>query len=163
MVTRRKTRQSTNVFHMLTKEQLVHLREAFNLMDVDSDSKLSVEDMTTFLASIGSPFSEEDIKEMVEELEPNPTFMILLTCIGERLSEISPEKDICEWLKIFDEDNDGYVETEFLRQWMTEKGEFLTPEDFDYLIRGCEELGRIDYRKLASKIKHGEIIESLNE
>lgn len=159
MVVRRKTRQNSNVFHMLTKNQIVQLREAFNLLDIDADSKLSVDDLTTFLGSIGSPFSAAEIAEMVEELEPNPNFMILLTCIGEKLAEISPEKDLCEWFRLFDDDNDGLIDNAFLKHWMTEKGNRISEKDFTYLVRGCEEGDQINYRKLVSKIKHGEIIE----
>ncbi|KAI5169153.1 myosin regulatory light chain 12 [Pancytospora epiphaga] len=162
MLKRRNTRQNSNVFHMLTKNQIVQLREAFNLLDINADSKLCVDDLTTFLNSIGSPFSHDEIVEMIDELEPNPNFMILLTCIGEKLVEISPEKDLCEWLRLFDEDNDGFIDTEFLKNWMTAKGDVVAEKDFNYLIRGCVDGDRIDYRKLASKIKHGEIINEAN-
>lgn len=158
MVVRRSTRQNSNVFHMLTKNQIVQLREAFNLLDINADSKLCVDDLTTFLDSIGSPFSQDEIAAMVEELEPNPNFMILLTCIGEKLAEISPEKELCELLRLFDEANDGWIDTAFLKHWMTERGSPISDRDFHYLVRGCVEGDRIDYRRLASKIKHGEII-----
>lgn len=160
MITRRKTRQSSNVFHMLTKQQIVELREAFNLMDTDSDSRLTVTDLKIFLESIGSPFTDQEIKEMIDELEPNPTFMILLTCIGEKLSDISEENDLIENFRIFDDDNDGYIDKELLRYWMTEQGDKLSDKDFEYLIRGCEEDDGIDYKKLSIKIKHGEFVES---
>ena len=97
---------------------------------------------------------------MIAELEPNPTFMILLTCIGERLAEISAEKDLYECFRVFDDDNDGFVEGDLLKFWMTEKGDKINEKDYEYLIRGCEENGKIDYKKLVSKIKHGEIIET---
>ena len=159
MVERRKTRQSSNVFHMLSKNQLIELREAFNLIDRDSDSKLSVEDLTTFLESIGSPYSEEQIKEMILELEPNPTYIVLLTLIGERLSEIDSEKDLIEAFKIFDDDNDGLIDSDYLRKWFTQQGNPISKESYDYLIKGCLEDGMVNYRRLASKMRHGEIIE----
>ena len=159
VVTRRKTRQNSNVFHMLTKNQIVQLREAFNLLDVDADSRLSVEDLAAFLSSIGSPFTEAEIGAMIEELEPNPNFMILLTCIGEKLAESDAEKSLCDWFRLFDDSGDGRVDLELLKYWMTERGEKLEERDFMYLVRGCVENSRVDYRKLASKIKHGEIVE----
>ncbi|KAI4292214.1 myosin regulatory light chain 12 [Pancytospora philotis] len=158
VIKRRSTRQNSNVFHMLTKTQIVQLREAFNLLDINADSKLCVDDLAGFLESIGSPFSSDEIAEMIQELEPNPTFMMLLTCIGEKLGEISPEAELCEAFRIFDEDNDGLIDAGLLARWMTESGDRLSAADFAYLIRGCEDGGKVDYRKLVSKIKHGEII-----
>ena len=160
MAQRRKTRQSSNVFHMLTKNQIIELREAFNILDTDSDSKLCFNDLKTFLESIGSPFSDEEIKEMLEELEPNTTFMTLLTCIGERLSELADENELIENFRIFDESNDGFINKELLKYWMTEQGNKISEKDFEYLIRGCEENNKIDYRKLSIKMKHGEFIEN---
>lgn len=158
-VVRRRTRQNSNVFRTLTKNQIVQLREAFNLLDTNSDTKLCVDDLTTFLESIGSPFSQDEIKEMIEELEPTPNFMILLTCIGEKLAEVSSEKELFDSLRLFDDNNDGLIENDLLRAWMTERGDRLSPKDYEYLVRGCEEGDLINYKKLVSKIKHGEIIE----
>lgn len=155
---RRKTRQSSNVFNMLTKNQLTELKEAFVLFDRDCDSKLSVQDLTVFLESIGSPYTQEQIQEMIEELEPNPTYIVLLTVIGERLSEISSERELVEALRVFDDNNDGLIDTNFLRKWMTEEGNPITKEQYEYLVRGCLEDGLVNYRRLASKMKHGEII-----
>ena len=157
-VVRRKVRQNSNVFHMLTKDQIMQLREAFNLLDTDADSKLSVSDLTIFLDSIGSPFTDNEIKEMLEELEPNPNFMMLLTCIGEKLSDVHPEKDILAALKYFSDDGSGMVENALLKRWMTETGDPISEADYNYLVRGCEEDGMINCQKLASKIKYGEII-----
>lgn len=157
---RRKTRQNSNIFHMLSKNQLVELREAFNLLDTDSDSRLTAEDLGLFLQSIGSPFSDQEIQEMVRELEPSPTYIVLLTLIGEKLSEIQSEKELIEAFRVFDEDNDGYIDNDLLGSWMTGKGNAISREDYDYLVRGCVEGGRVNYRRLSSKMKHGEVMEN---
>lgn len=158
-VQRRRTRQNSNIFHMLSKTQLVELREAFNLLDADSDSRLTAADLSLFLQSIGSPFSDQEIQEMIQELEPNPTYIVLLTLIGERLSEIQNEKDLVEAFRVFDDDNDGHIDNDVLRSWMT-KNDAISREDYDYLVRGCVEGGRVNYRRLSSKMKHGEVMEN---
>lgn len=159
MVTRRSTRQSSNVFHTLTKDQITRLREAFKLLDADADSKLSVSDISSFLDSIGSPFTDGEIEKMLEDLEPTANFMMLLTCIGEKLSDISSENELLAALRLFDDEGDGHVESGLLRHWMTERGDRLAEADYNYLVRGCEEGGKISCRKLASKIKYGEILD----
>lgn len=155
---RRKTRQSSNIFNMLTKNQLSELKEAFILIDRDCDSKLSIEDLTIFLESLGSPYSNEQIKEMIDELGPNPTYIVLLTVIGERMCEIDDEKEIIESFRIFDDDNDGFIENSVLKRSMVVEGSVLSGEQYDYVVRGCLENGLVNYRKLANKMKHGEIL-----
>ena len=144
---------------MLSKNQLVELREAFNMLDTDGDSKLTKEDLSSFLETIGSPFTEAEIEEMIQELQPNPTYIVLLTLIGERLSEISPEKELIAAFGAFDDENDGFADYSLLKSWMVEnKDNPIAKEDYDYLVRGCVENGRINYGKLVDKIKHGEFL-----
>lgn len=156
---RRKTRQNSNVFHMLSKSQIVQLREAFNLLDGDGDSRISAQDLAEFLESTGLVKTPEEVAEMVEELGPSGNFMMLLTCIGERIAGISSEREIYEWLRLFDDDDDGEVDEELLRFWMTSKGEGLARADYEYLVRGCVDGGRVSLRRLASKMRHGEVLE----
>ena len=157
-VPRRRARQNSNVFHMLTKPQIVQLREAFNLLDSDGDSRLTASDITTFMESIGSPLTREEIEELIEEIKPNCNFMMLLTCIGEKMSEINTEREILAALRVFDEKDEGMIESAVLKEWLTEQGDKITGKEYEYLIKGCIEDGMVDYRKLASKMKHGEII-----
>lgn len=144
---------------MLTKNQLMELREAFNLLDTDSDMKLTAEDLTSFLQNIGSPYSQAEIKEMIEEIEINPTYLGLLTVLGEKLEEIDSEREIYEALSCFDDKGDGFIEPSLFKKWMTENGDAISVSDYEYLVRGCMEDGQLNYKKLSLKMKHGEIIE----
>lgn len=155
---RRQKRQNSNIFHMLTKGQIVELREAFNFLDTNSDTLVDRADLDSFLASIGEPFSSEEVDEMMAEAGDSMTYMLFLTMIGERLSCTDPEKTILEALKEFDEDGDNTVDEGMLRTWLTEKGDVMTSEDVDLLLRGCVEDGRVCCRALASKMKYGEVV-----
>lgn len=158
MVERRCRRQSSNVFQMFTKTQRNEIREAFNLMDRDADSKISVADLTSFLESIGSPYTDEEIAEMVKELEPNPNYLSLLSLIGEKMTNVSSEKELYNAFRLFDEENKGFIENSVFRKWMTEKGDPISKEYYDYLVKGCVEDGKLNYKDLILKMRHGEII-----
>ncbi|AFM98046.1 Ca2+-binding protein [Encephalitozoon hellem ATCC 50504] len=155
---RRQRRQSSNIFHMLTKNQIVELREAFNFMDVNSDTFVDRKDLESFLVSIGSPFSNKEVTEMMDESGDNMTYMLFLTMIGERLSCTDSEKEIFNALKEFDDNGDGTIDEKMLRAWLMEKGDQMAGEDVDLLLKGCVENGRVDCKSLTTKIKYGEII-----
>ncbi|KAL6120354.1 Myosin [Nucleospora cyclopteri] len=157
MLTRRTKRQSSNVFHMLNKQQIVELRDAFNLFDTDNDGRLTVENLSEFLKSIGSPYSQQEISDMVEELAPNYNFMMFLTTIGEQLSGISDLQTIIKNFKNLDENNTGKIGVQKLRKILSE----VTENDFEKLTKGCIQNGEVDYSLLAVKIKYGEIIEDI--
>ncbi|KAF9746893.1 Myosin regulatory light chain 12B [Nosema granulosis] len=154
---RRTRRQNSNIFHMLGKNQIVELREAFNIIDTNSDGIVDRQDLEEFLNSIGSPFSEAEIDEMMQEMGSSISFMTFITMVGERLSNIDTEKQIRQALMEFDENGDGRIEESVLRKWL--KGEDgLCDKDIDILIKGCVENNKVDCNLLATKIKYGEII-----
>ncbi|KAH9411848.1 hypothetical protein HK407_03g06000 [Ordospora pajunii] len=155
---RRHGRQNSNIFHMLTKNQIVELREAFNFLDVNSDTFVDRSDLENFLASIGSPFSCKEVDQMMHESGDNMTYMLFLTMIGEMLSCTDSEKNIFNALKEFDDVGDGKIDENMLRHWLTEKGSCMSNDDVNLLLKGCVENGRIDCRSLATKMKYGEII-----
>jgi myosin regulatory light chain 12 len=157
---RRQKRQNSNIFHMLGKSQIVELREAFNLLDTNSDSVVSRADLENFLGSIGSPFTDEEVDGMMEEACDSMTFMLFLTMIGERLSCTDTERAIASALQEFDDRGDHFIDEEVLRKWLTEEGDEMSHEDVDLLFKGCIEDGRINCRSLTSKMKYGEIITS---
>ena len=66
MIDRRQKRNSSNVFHMFHKDQMGEMRDAFSLFDTDGDGKVTFDDLNTFLESIGSPYSKDEIKEMMK-------------------------------------------------------------------------------------------------
>jgi myosin regulatory light chain 12 len=155
---RRQKRQNSNIFHMLGKNQIVELREAFNLLDNNSDSIVDKADLESFLGSIGSPFTEREIDEMMGEACENMTFMLFLTMIGERLSCTDTEKAIAGALQVFDDRGDHFIDEDVLRKWLTEEGDRMSHEDVDLLLRGCVEDGRINCKSLTGKMKYGEIV-----
>merc|ERR1712133_68442 len=118
---RRNRRQSSNVFHMFTKEQISELRDAFNLFDVDGDGKISVDDLKQFLESIGNPYTNTEIETMVSQLEPNCNFMMLLTYLGEKMSEIGDANTILNAFKNLDQNNSGKIGKERLRELLKEE------------------------------------------
>ncbi len=50
---------------MFSQNQIADLRNAFDIFDVDGDSKLSLEDFKKFMSSVGNKFTEEEMHDMV--------------------------------------------------------------------------------------------------
>ncbi|KAI5149408.1 calmodulin [Enteropsectra breve] len=157
-VVRRTTRIPSNVFKSLTNEQMKRMRDAFDIFDTYRSGHITQEGLSTFLESIGSPFTDAEVAEMIDELGADKSYFAFINMISQCLSRQSSTQDIMEWLSLFDEDGKGYVPRGVLQEWMTEKGDKISVEDFDLLVRDCEEKEGISCKKLALKIRHGEII-----
>ncbi|KAM0687261.1 hypothetical protein COBT_001500 [Conglomerata obtusa] len=152
---RRTQRQNSNIFEMLTKQQIVELREAFNLLDTNSDTVICKNDLETFNNSIGNPFTVAEIDEMMGE-SGEMSFMIFLTMIGERLSVTDDERTLNKAFREFSEC--GRIDEKELRYWLMHEGDKMNVKDVDKFLKGCVENGEVDLKNIISLIKHGEII-----
>jgi calmodulin len=54
---------------MLTKEQLVAYKEAFNLFDEDKSGELDVEELGLVIRSIGFEVSEKEVRDLCYEAD----------------------------------------------------------------------------------------------
>lgn len=148
---RRTKRQNSNIFHMLGKNQIVELRETFNILDSNSDGFITRDDLESFVNSIGTPFTNQEMDNMMNEMGEGFTFMTFITMVGERLSNTDSEKEISRALFEFQDERE-------LRKWLSEGEDNLSDKDIDILLKGCVENDKVNCKSLTSKIKFGEII-----
>ncbi|KAF8926861.1 hypothetical protein BGZ52_005111 [Haplosporangium bisporale] len=100
---KRAIRQNSNVFAMFDQKQIVELKEAFSLIDHDTDGFIDREDLKDMLASLGQSPTEEYIEDMISEAPGSINFTMFLTLMGEKLSGTDPEHEILQAFECFDE------------------------------------------------------------
>lgn len=151
---RRTARQNSNVFTAFTQPQILELKEIFNLLDTTADGNISREDLETFLGSIGSPHSPEEIGSMMEDMGERFNFTLFLTTLCERLSNLDSENVIAHALSVFDMEGSGRISFVELKEALCTEGE-TTQEEWDLL---CKQLGPTEdsvcIRALARTIRH---------
>ncbi|KAF9164537.1 Myosin regulatory light chain 12B [Actinomortierella ambigua] len=155
---KRAIRQNSNVFAMFDQKQIVELKEAFSMIDHDTDGFIDREDLKDMLASMGQPHDDVYVDEMISEAPGSINFTMFLTLMGEKLSGTDPEHEILQALESFDEGGTGYVNAEELREWLTTVGDRMTDEEVDIMFKGAtmDHDGNINYRDFARVLKHGE-------
>ncbi|KAF9114065.1 Myosin regulatory light polypeptide 9 [Mortierella sp. AM989] len=155
---KRAIRQNSNVFAMFDQKQIVELKEAFSLIDHDTDGFIDREDLKDMLASLGQSPTEEYIEDMISEAPGSINFTMFLTLMGEKLSGTDPEHEILQAFECFDESGTGMCNAEELREWMTTMGDRFTDDDVDIMFKGAtiDRDGNFNYREFARVLKHGE-------
>ncbi|KAG0266177.1 Myosin regulatory light chain 12B [Actinomortierella ambigua] len=143
---------------MFDQKQIVELKEAFSMIDHDTDGFIDREDLKDMLASMGQPHDDVYVDEMISEAPGSINFTMFLTLMGEKLSGTDPEHEILQALESFDEGGTGYVNAEELREWLTTVGDRMTDEEVDIMFKGAtmDHDGNINYRDFARVLKHGE-------
>lgn len=149
---KRGERQRSNIYSCLTQGQMRELRQTFDILDTDKDGLLSKSDLTEFLDTMGSPYSEAEIDEMMEELGPNSPFLSFLTLITDNLSRIDETDVILKAFKDFS--INGKIKESELREWLD-----IPDADFEILVKGCVTNDLVDFAKLTSIMKHGEVVD----
>ncbi|OAG31626.1 myosin regulatory light chain 12 [Nematocida displodere] len=153
---KRTARQSSNVFTAFTHPQILELREVFSLLDGTADGKISKEDLETFLESIGSPHTEEEIEGMMHDLGGSTfCFTTFLTALCEKLSNIDSENVLARALGIFDPGLRGSISVSELKEALTTSGDRLTPGEWAVLEKQLSPAdGHVQAKDLAREIRH---------
>ncbi|WJZ90074.1 hypothetical protein VitviT2T_009248 [Vitis vinifera] len=96
----------------LTEDQIVQFREAFCLIDKDSDGSITVEELATVIQSLDGHPTQEEVQDMISEVDADGNrsidFAEFLNIMARKMKENVAE-EIKEAFKVFDRDQDGYI------------------------------------------------------
>merc|ERR1712004_103258 len=120
------------------------------------DGFIDHEDLHDMLASLGKDPTEEYLDGMMGEAPGPINFTMFLTMFGERLQGTDPEEVIKNAFGCFDEENNGILNEERLRELLTTMGDRFTDEDVDEMYREAPIKGsKFDYIEFTRILKHG--------
>ncbi|KAL0419840.1 UNVERIFIED_CONTAM: Calmodulin [Sesamum radiatum] len=125
----------------LTEEQIAEFREAFYLIDKDSDGVITVEELTSVMQSLTEHPTMEEIQEMVSEVDGDGDgtidFEEFLGIMARKMKENVAE-ELKEAFKVFDRDQDGFISAIELKNVMINLGERLSDEEAEQMIREAD-------------------------
>ena len=156
---RRAARQNSNVFAMFDQKQIAEFKEAFSMIDHDNDGFIDREDLKDMLASLGQTPTDEEIDAMINEAPGSSiNFTMFLTLMGEKMTGTDMEHEIIQAFECFDEENNGLINADKLREYLTTMGERFTEEEVDIMYKGInlDGNGNFHYRDFVRVLKRGE-------
>ncbi|XP_039013883.1 calmodulin-like [Hibiscus syriacus] len=127
----------------LTEDQISEFREAFKLIDKDSDGFITMGELATVIQAL-------DVNPTKEEVQGNETidFHDFLNITARKMKE-NVIDELQEAFKVFDRDQDGFISVNELRQVMMNLGERLTVEEAKQMIREADGDGVVSYEEFA--------------
>ncbi|EMR66779.1 putative calcium ion binding protein [Eutypa lata UCREL1] len=133
---------SGNALSQLQPAQVRTLRDAFQILDRDSDGVVNREDVADMLGQLGLPASPSDLSPFFPPGEPQTmTLAVFLNSIAASLASMSPSAELLSALSAFDDDDSGQVDLVELREALLrtppeEPGQApLTPGEVDKIVR----------------------------
>ncbi|KAI9263642.1 hypothetical protein EDC94DRAFT_607367 [Helicostylum pulchrum] len=153
-----KRRQNSNVFAMFDKAQVMEFKDAFSIMDTNSDGLVDINDLKVTFERLGQPATTEEIEFMMGDATGPINFTVFLTLMADKLADTDQENVILKAFSAFDDDRNGKINATYLRDCMTTMGDRFTDEEVDIMFKGSiiDDEGNFNYRDFVRVLKHGE-------
>ncbi|CAF1991292.1 unnamed protein product [Rotaria magnacalcarata] len=124
-------------------EQIDQIRDAFAVFDKEMTGSITTEQFSKVLDDLGYNVPESELTTLINQLDMDKSGTIefeeylsfMLTFIKKN---ITTEDNLKDAFNLFDQNNDGYIETKDLREIMTNLGEKITDEDIDEMMREAD-------------------------
>lgn len=122
----------------LTQEQLVELREAFDLFTTDGTDTIDQKELKLAMRALGFEPKRDEIKKMIADVGKTGMgtidfndFVYLMT---SKMSERDSKDEILKAFRLFDDDETGMITLKNLRRVAKEIGENMTDEELQEMI-----------------------------
>ncbi|CAO1637091.1 unnamed protein product [Parajaminaea phylloscopi] len=167
-------RQSSGVYNTFSTKQIQGFKEAFSMLDQPTaDGLLTRADLKETLANLGQDDSSEAIRRFFESSMAGSmsdasgtgqgsegiNFTQFLTMFGDHLSEMDDAASLLDAFECFDEKDDGVIDVEEMRYWLSEVGDRMSDAEIDRLLSGpfMDRAGKkFDYKAFVEAVKVSE-------
>ncbi|OAV93209.1 hypothetical protein PTTG_05594 [Puccinia triticina 1-1 BBBD Race 1] len=163
---------SAAVYNMFDPKQVQTFKEAFSMIDQDSDGWITEADLKTMLTSLGQAPTPKLLSSLLSSrpstfppAKPDSTdynqglnFTTFLTMMSEKLLELDPEAELMEAFECFDEHDKGTIDGKELREWLGTAGDKMSKEEIDKLLSPpfADRYGTFNYRDFVSALRVSE-------
>ncbi|CAF0819613.1 unnamed protein product [Rotaria sp. Silwood1] len=125
------------------QEQIDQIRDAFTVFDKEMTGSITTEQFRKVLEDLGYNVPENELTTFINQLDIDKSGTIefeeylsfMLTFIKKN---VTTEDNLKDAFNLFDQNDDGFIETKDLREIMTNLGEKITDEDIDEMIREAD-------------------------
>lgn len=133
---------------MFDKAQVMEFKDAFSIMDTNSDGLVDINDLkvtferlgTVLLlydythchlhnSNLGQPATTQEIELMMGDATGPINFTVFLTLMADKLADTDPENTILKAFSAFDDTRNGKINATYLRECMTTMGDRFTDEE----------------------------------
>lgn len=140
-----------SVFGAVTDVQIEEYRDVFRIFDADQDGNISSTELIKILKSCGLEPTDEQVQMLIENVDTNGNGVIEFTEFCQLMIKYGTQKDddLRDAFKVFDQDNNGYIDAAELQTILSNMGENLPMDQVEDMIREADLNGDglIDYEE----------------
>ncbi|KAL9261490.1 Calcium-dependent protein kinase 33-like protein [Drosera capensis] len=141
----------------LAEEEIIGLKELFNNIDTDRSGTITLEELKTGLARLGSRLSEGEIQQLMDAADVDKSGMIdYIEFITATMHQhrLEKEDNLFKVFLFFDKDNSGYITRDELKQAMAQyqMGDEATIDEIINDVDADKD-GRINYQEFVDMMR----------
>merc|ERR1711904_329926 len=126
----------------LSEDEVLEMKEAFDLFDNDGSGAISVNELTSAMQSLGFDVKHAVVYNMVADLDADGSgeieFGEFLDVMTAKISDKNTKEEIDRIFKLFDKDRNGTLEADDLSRVCKELGEDMSEEDVREVIQRAD-------------------------
>ena len=149
----------------MTEGQLHEFREAFQQFDKDKSGSIDRMELKALCAWVGQSTEDSEIDEMMLLADPDGSgeldFWEFACLMAHKMGDVNPDKTLMSAFAIFDQNGDGTISADELKEVMNELGEKASEEDIERVLSRIDTNndGAVDYNEFAT-VMTKEMVES---
>jgi calmodulin len=123
----------------LSEEEIVYLRELFNLFDEDGNGVITVNEVIPIMDMLGD-IPNEDVLFSDYDIDGSGfiDFAEFLMTVSKRIKNLIPIEELNEAFTVFDKNGSGQVNFSELKHVLMNMGEKLSETEVDEMIREAD-------------------------
>jgi len=138
----------------LSQRQMQELKEAFTMIDQDRDGFIGMEDLKDMFSSLGRVPPDDELNAMLKECPGQLNFTAFLTLFGEKVSGTDPEDALRNAFSMFDEDGQGFIPEDYLKDLLENMGDNFSKEEIKNVWKDAPLKNKqFNYNKMVDIIK----------
>ncbi|KAM0726351.1 Troponin C [Formica fusca] len=126
----------------LSKDQLSHLKMAFDAFDPEKKGCIGTNMVGTILDMLGHEVKSEELSEIILEVDTWGTgelkfedfCQVASRFLEEDTDAEAVQQELREAFRLYDKEGDGYITTDVFRDILHELDDALSPEELDMII-----------------------------
>ena len=126
----------------LSQDKIKEYKNVFNLYDSNKDGIVNSDELENILKSININVSDEEIKEIIEELglEGNGevNFEDFVSIVNRREKDVDSEEEVLKAFKLFDKEGNGLININELKNIMLSVGNNIKEEELNDMLKEAD-------------------------
>jgi len=150
----------------ITEQNMLELREAFSVFDLNQDGYISKEELSTAMANFGHLVTKAEIDEMVNLVDKDGNGLIdfkeFLALMDSNVLVQNIDQEMTNLFAYIDKNNDGFISEKELKEMLKGMGEKVKKKDIKKMMKLADQNkdGKISFTEFKRMVANGNFLGS---